>query len=152
MELRRQGRTSCVTLVAVVVAGIAIACSSSDTGVTQTIPATSLTPDAASTELNAPTSTPDLTFEATDERRALRFRELEGWETDFDQKLVGLEEFISILNRDGIDPVDEPTFALLGCAVSEAVGHHRLAGVPLQGVVTDLVGGVQCLVDVARAL
>ena len=58
-----------------------------------------------------PTSTPDLTFAANDERRALRFKELEGWETDFSQKKVGLGEFISILNRDGIDPIDDPTFA-----------------------------------------
>lgn len=131
MGLSRTGGKKGVALFSGLVAVIAIACSSSDVASTQPGPVDSPTPEATAiraqppvpgsdtptpvpsvvSEPVGPSPTPDLTFEATDERRALRFKELEGWETDFDQKLVGLGEFISILNRDGIDPIDVPTFA-----------------------------------------
>lgn len=185
MALRREvgrlkaGKRS-VGLVAGLFVVIAVACSSGssgDTAVTQPAPGNSPSPGATAIRAQTPdpnaptvqpatvpagtaapgepTPTPDLTFEATDERRALRFTELEGWETDFDQKLVGLDEFISILNRDGIDPIDAPTFASVSDAPSYMKPREPVIAIEINGdarayplamlmwheIANDVVGG-----------
>lgn len=135
-----------VFALAALVAVVAMACSSGDGGeqperVTSPVAfptATREVVESTSTPVttnspSSPTATPDLTFEATDERRALRFRELEGWETDFSQKLVSLGEFISILNRDGIDPIDEPTFAPVSQAPSYMKPREPVIAVEING-------------------
>ncbi len=180
MALIRIGGKQTLLLASGLVAVIAVACSSSDGTATQPAPANSPTPEATAIRAEPPeppqpgtatatsdaapeeTATPvtpdatlDLTFEATDERRALRFTELEGWETDFDQKLVGLGEFISILNRDGIDPIDVPTFAPVSNAPSYMKPREPVIAVEINGdarayplailmwheIANDVVGG-----------
>lgn len=152
MTLMRRFRTPAITVLAGLVTAVAVACSSGSNGageptttppppVSQTAtPVASPTAPGNPTETPAetatstvPTATPDLTFAPTDERRALRFKELEGWETDFSQKLVGLDEFISILNRDGIDPIDDPTFAPVSDAPSYMKPREPVIAVEING-------------------
>src|ERR1700733_13353569 len=47
-----------------------------------------------------------------------------------------------------VEPLLQPTNTLLAGAVSEGLRHHRAAGLALQGVVTDLRGGVYRRLDV----
>lgn len=91
-----------------------VACGSSDSSA----PTFQDSLQSTSASVTLPTPTPDLTFAPNDERRALRFRELEGWQTDFTQKTVGLDEFRSVLPRDGIMPIDSPVFSRVGSAPS----------------------------------
>ncbi len=97
---------------------------------------TNKNPQAVATTVSPvpePTPTPDLSFAPTDDRRALRFRELEGWETDFSLKKVGLGEFISIINRDGIDPIDDPTFAPVSDAPAYMKPREPVIAVEING-------------------
>src|ERR1700679_2091816 len=47
-----------------------------------------------------------------------------------------------------VEPLLQPTNTLFAGAVSEGLRHHRAAGLALQGVVTDLRGGVYRRLDV----
>ncbi len=172
MGLRAVSRTRGLALAIGLVAVVSVACGTGGREPTRTLPVTvtsvpeptaTLSPaverttePTATTVPGGPTPTPDLTFLPNDERRALRFRELEGWETDFSQKLVGLDEFISILNRDGIDPIDEPTFAPVSDAPSYMKPREPVIAVEINGdarayplamlmwheIANDTVGGV----------
>src|SRR6185312_15132288 len=51
-------------------------------------------------------------------------------------KLAG-REGVARLDRAFLESGREPAFALLGCAVGEAVGHHPALGLALQHVVAD---------------
>ncbi len=81
---------------------------------------------------------------------------LEGWETDFSQRLVDLGDFVSILNRDGIDPIDEPAFASVSDPPSYMKPREPVIAVEINGdarayplamlmwheIVNDVVGGM----------
>ncbi len=149
MALRRISRARGIALTVGLVAMAAVACTSSSEPTAEpaavdtpqpvpspTATATPLVFDATPTptsEPPQPTPTLDLTFQPNDERRALRFREIEGWQTDFDQKLVGLDEFTSILNRDGILPIDAPIFAPVSDAPSYMKPREPVIAVEIDG-------------------
>jgi hypothetical protein len=58
-------------------------------------------------------------------------------------------EGVALLDLARLETLLEPVHALRAGAVRETLGLHGAAGLALQGVVADLRGGVQRLVDVA---
>ncbi len=164
---RLLSRNRAILLGIMVVGLIAVACGSSDD---ETAPA-----PARSVPASTPSPLPQVeemqTFEemaeteeemeemkklSADERRFVNAAKRVGWKTNFDKRTISLDEIISGgIRRDGIPPIDDPTFSPVGNPASPLEDPEPVIAVEVNGdarayplrilqrheVVNDLIGG-----------
>src|SRR5215510_11644777 len=85
---------------------------------------------------------------ASRQKNFARARRLFQPERKLGSELSGAER-VALLEAAGVVTAVQPAAALLGRAVGERLRTHGAAALPLQAIVSDGRGGVECLVEIA---
>ncbi|MBT5475954.1 MAG: DUF3179 domain-containing protein [Chloroflexi bacterium] len=123
---------------------------------TDPLPETVFAETPISNSFEKPTETVDITFDGLEAIVARRFQSQYGWFTDFNQRIVDLSEISSLLPRDGIIPIDAPTFAkvsevpdylrarepVVALEIDGDARAYPLAMLMWHEIANDVVGGV----------